>query len=109
MLNLLLVLDDKVLHRGVCAISCSTLGKNHGLMGNFEVFEGLFESIFIHFDLVCIIFVVCVYDLLVVFVNDVGIVLEDQGLASHADLVLTEQYILFEITQSELIQVFELK
>lgn len=78
-------------------------------MGNLEVFEGLFESIFVHLDIICIIFIVGIYDLLVVFVYDVGIVLEDDGLASHADLVLAEQDILFEITQSELLQVFELK
>lgn len=109
MIILLLILDDQVLDGGVCAISCRTLDENHRLMDNLEVFEGLFESIFVHLDISCIIFIVSIYNLLVVFVYDVGIVLEDDGLASHADLVLAEQDILFEITQSELLQVFELK
>lgn len=78
-------------------------------MDNLKVFEGLSESVFVHLDIICIIFIVGIYNLLVVFVYDVGIALEDDGLASHADPVLAEQDILFEITQSELLQVFELK
>lgn len=85
------------------------MDQNHGLVGDLEVFKGLFESVFVHLDIVCIVFIVGIYNFLVIFVYDVGIALEDDGLASHADLVLAEQDILFEITQSELLQVFELK